>query len=387
MTQKIITQTNMRETNLMEVLQLIREHGEVTRRQLQQLAGLSWGGISQIVSRLLEQQYLIEEKQGSAGPGRRPLVLKINKDRHFVVGIDVNKSCLTAVTLTLCNEQVEMIQAEADWKNRNTLLRSIYDLLDPLVEKYKEKGILSVGVSMQSMVDEAKGISICLEDCDGWENVPVREILFRRYELPVFVTHDPDCLVASNVAAFGQNVILFRIDYGIGMSVYRDGCFYKGTGLLEIGHTLVGEEGETLAAYATIPGIEKRSGMKIEKMIHMKPEFLETYLSEAARYLATAIINTAILFQIDQILVCGKMMEIHSMFFCALEQQIQEKKEKIRDYLPKGELHLHAYDVNKAAAGAALIALETRMHTVTANQEKWTDEESNYEDCKFQSID
>ena len=201
------------------------------------------------------------------------------------------------------------------------------------------------------------------------------------------MTHDPDCLVASNVAAFGQNVILFRIDYGIGMSVYRDGCFYKGTGLLEIGHTLVGEEGETLAAYATIPGIEKRSGMKIEKMIHMKPEFLETYLSEAARYLATAIINTAILFQIDQILVCGKMMEIHSMFFCALEQQIQEKKEKIRDYLPKGELHLHAYDVNKAAAGAALIALETRMHTVTANQEKWTDEESNYEECKFQSIE
>lgn len=387
MTQKIITQTNMRETNLMEVLQLIREHGELTRRQLQQLAGLSWGGISQIVSRLLEHQFLIEEKQGSAGPGRKPLVLKINKGRHFVLGIDVNKSCLTAVTLNLCNEQVEMNRVEADWKNRNTLLQSIFDLLDPLVGKYREKGILSVGVSMQSMVDEAKGISICLEDCDGWEDVPVRDLLSRRYELPVFVTHDPDCLVASNVAAFDQNVILFRIDYGIGMSVYREGFFYKGTGLLEIGHTLAGEDGETLAAYTTIPGIEKRSGMKMEKMMHMKPELLETYLSEAARYMATAIINTAILFQIDQILVCGKMMEIYPTFFNALEQQVQEKKKKMRDYLPKGVLHLHAYDVNKAAAGAALIALEIRMHTVTVNQEKWTDVESNYGEFEFQDIE
>ena len=55
MENKVINQLNMREMNLNEVLRIIREQGPLTRRKLQELTGFSWGGISQIVTRLLKR--------------------------------------------------------------------------------------------------------------------------------------------------------------------------------------------------------------------------------------------------------------------------------------------------------------------------------------------
>ena len=51
---KFISQKDMRIANIFEVLSLIRREKAVTRKEIQNLMGLSWGGVSQIVSRLLE---------------------------------------------------------------------------------------------------------------------------------------------------------------------------------------------------------------------------------------------------------------------------------------------------------------------------------------------
>ncbi len=356
MENKVINQLNMREMNLNEVLKIIREQGPLTRRKLQEFTGLSWGGVSQIVTRLLNQKMIIEEKDMTQTAGRKPTCLKINGQQNLVLGIDINSSGITAVIQNLQNEILDQRSGAADCTSRENLLESVYQLTDELYQKYKDLTILSIGISMQSAVDEENGISLYLKECPDWRDVPLCEIFAERYGVAAYLAHDPDCLVASNVSMFGEDVILFRIDYGIGMSVFKNGDFIKAPGMLEVGNTLImSEEYQrvTLNETVTISAIEKKAGKKLAEVIQDTAG--QQILKDIASHLAMAIANAAILFDIQTILLSGKLLEQAPMLFEELEKNLTE-------YLP-GQKKIYKYDEKRAAAGAAWIAAERMLTT------------------------
>lgn len=357
MENKVINQLHMREMNLNEVLKIIREQGSLTRRKLQELTGLSWGGISQIVTRLLKQNLIIEEKDMTQTAGRKPTCLKINGQQNLVLGIDINSSGITAVIQNLKNEILEQMTGQADCTSKDHLLAGVYQLTDELYRKYKESMILAIGISMQSAVDEESGCSLYLKECPDWKDVPLCKIFTERYEIPVYLAHDPDCLVASNVSMFGEDVILFRIDYGIGMSVFKNSEFIKAPGMLEIGNTLVRSEDhkmQQLNDSATLSAIEKKTGRSIQEITRDVPGENQI-IQKAADDLAVAIANAAILFDIPTILLSGKLIEQSAAISAELE-------EKLKTYLPEAT-KIFKYDEKRAAAGAAWIAVERRLTT------------------------
>lgn len=357
MENKVINQLNMREMNLNEVLRIIREQGPLTRRKLQELTGFSWGGISQIVTRLLKQDMIIEEKDMTQTSGRRPTCLQINGRQNLILGIDINSSGITAVIQNLKNEILEQLTGQADCTSRENLLECVYQLTDELYDKYKGNTILAIGISMQSAVNEEKGISLYLKECPDWKDVPLCEIFTERYEVPSYLAHDPDCLVASNVSMFGEDVILFRMDYGIGMSVFKNNDFIKAPGMLEIGNTLArmeNQEIQSLNNIATISAIENKSGRSIQEISKDTVEE-NKILQEAATSLAMAIANAAILFDVPTILLSGKLMEQAPAI-------LEEVEKNLKMYLST-KVKIFKYDEKRAASGAAWIAVERLLTT------------------------
>lgn len=349
MENKVINQMNMRETNLNEVLKIIREHGPLTRRKLQEITGLSWGGTSQIVTRLLNQNLILEEKDNTQTAGRKPTCLRINGQNNLILGIDVNSSGLTAVVQNLQNEILEQTEGEADCSDQKSLLNSIFALLDPLYEKYRRSVILGCGISMQSAVDEKNGISLYLKECPDWKDVPLCEIFAKRYGIATYLAHDPDCLVASNVSLFGEDVILLRMDYSIGMSVFKDGTFIKSPGMLEIGNTLICTENneiKRLEDSVTITAMEQKAGCDIRELA--KNTKGQKVIEKAAATTAVSAANASILFDISTILICGKLVECVPEFY-------EELNKNIKKYLTE-EIKIFLYDEKKAAAGAAWMA-------------------------------
>lgn len=355
MENKVINQLHMREMNLNEVLKIIREQGPLTRRKLQELTGLSWGGVSQIVTRLLKQNLIIEEKDMTQTSGRKPTCLMINGQQNLVLGVDINSSGITAVLQNLKNEILEQITGPTDCTSKEKLLTSVYQLTDALYQKYRNSTILAIGISMQSAVDEEKGLSLYLKECPDWKEVPLCEIFTERYKILAYLAHDPDCLVASNVSLFGEDVILFRIDYGIGMAVFKNNNFIKAPGMLEIGNTLIQtkeHEMQMLNDVTTISAIEKRTGRSIQELSQDTSEGKQI-IQKTAGYLAIAIANTAILFDISTILLSGKLIEQVPEIFTELEK-------KLKMYLPE-QTRIFKYDEKRAAAGAAWIAVERQL--------------------------
>lgn len=332
---KFISQEDMRIANLFEVLSIIRREANITRKEIQNHTGMSWGGVSQIVSRLLELTYCLERKSTMAATqsGRTPFVLDVNTSDHYTIGIDINLSGLHAVVINLKDETVYEQSRAADLKDKAHFLAQVYALLDEVKAKFPYSHFLTIGVSMQGKVDSKNGISQRLS-VPEWNDVPIQALIEERYALPVYMAHDPDCLVVAGTPEKGEDTILVRIDRGLGMAVMKNKRLISGAGMSEIGELLVPDGAGGLSKLSK--GLEKRA----------VPE-------EFAHTLSYALCNVAILFDVSHVLLSGVYIEERETFLLQVSRYLNEMAPFACD--------VAVLDYKRASYGAALMALERHL--------------------------
>lgn len=238
---KYINIDDMVNVNCSNVLDIIQKNEPVSRKEITQLSGLSWGGMTKIVNKLLENGYITEEKAKSASAsGRTPSVLQVNTEKNFVIGLDINKTGLNATVMDLAGKSLKSFSADVSAKARESFISEIIAFVSDIFTVFGANSIISIGVAMQGIVDCNQGISVRFPDIKDWNNVPIKEILENRFNVKAFIEHDPDCLLYPHLDyRKAENTILLRIDKSIGMAVAIGGKVLKGVGILEIAHNTV----------------------------------------------------------------------------------------------------------------------------------------------------
>lgn len=361
---KYINQQDMKQANAADVFSLIRENKDMTRKKIEYMTELSWGAVSNITARLLENKYILEYKpEESTGAGRTPFYLEVNGNDHFVLGLDINSSGFKGVIINLKNEIIKTFSQEVEYTSKERLLHDIAVFAKNVVAEAKEKHILSIGIAMQGTVNSQCGISVHLPHCDDWENVELCKYLEETLGFPVFIEHDPNCILyAVSKQIEDDDTILVRVDNGIGMAVMTDGEINDRPGTFEIGHITVDKKGipcrcgkkDCLEVYASRRGIERLSGEKFktiaEKARNGGAEL--EYFKDMAEYLAVSIANTAKLLNIKNIVICGDMKDYSDLFYDDLMENAKKHFAELRFSISEEE---------NAAYGAALIAVERSM--------------------------
>lgn len=350
---KYIGLEDMSHVNCSSVLHIIRSHGEISRKQIAELTGLSWGGMTKIVNKLFEKEYITEEKDSAfTGSGRIPKIIRINEKKHFVVGTDINRSGLRACVTDLSGNKKQEYFEENCYKNKNELLDRIIQLFEKIFRDFPGNTIQTAVIAMQGKMDAQKGISIHFPGCAGWRDVPITDILKKRFQIDVQLEHDPDCILFSESGKKKGNLLLFRIDQSVGMAVSIDGKPLKGTGILEVAHTLVIPNGKPcecglsgcLEAYVR-PCINHG---KINKQM----------VGEMIYPLAVTIFNMASVFHADAVILTGDLISFHSLFEKKLITELQKLTGNKKIELTFTD------DIKKAVKGAALIAAEQAINAI-----------------------
>lgn len=343
---KYIGLEEMSNVNCSSVLNVIGHYGEISRKEISDITGLSWGGMTKIVNKLFEKGYIVEDRSEKiSGPGRIPKVISINKAQNFVIGLDINRMGLSAYVMNLAGEVLEEYSEEGSFDCRANLLNGILAFTEKIVEAYKEKNILAIGVAMQGLLDIEQGISIKFPHCPDWRNVPIRDILKEEFHTEVFVEHDPNCMLYS-VMRGEENLLLFRIDSSIGMAVSVNGRIVRGNRLLEVAHQIVVPDGKMC-----------RCGQKGCLEAYISPCFVNKQLQPAAvadmlQPLAVFISNMCRIFNSEKVILTGRLMR-HKVFF---EKVLLDK---FYQYSNKEEVHVEfVEETNRAVHGAALIAVQ-----------------------------
>lgn len=345
---------DMSKVNCSSVLNVIREAKEISRKEISDVTGLSWGGMTKIVNKLFEKGYIEETKNTAAsGVGRTPGVITICKDKNVVIGLDINREGLEGCVINLAGEILGEYSSPMNYANKEELLESIISFASCVVKENNNKNILGIGVAMQGMVDANKGISIKFPGCKDWKEVPIKEILENHLHYPVYIEHDPNCMLYAAIYNNPEeNCVLFRIDRSIGMAVTIDGNVLQGNGLLEVAHSIA------------VPGGRKcKCGKRgcVEAYLQAcleNKELQADAIEEAAEVIAILMYNMSQIFNSSKIILAGSLMVYREMFENQLTEQFQkfDTEKKVKVVILEGKKNV--------VYGAAMIAVQEAIDTI-----------------------
>ncbi len=339
----------MKQLNVSAVLKVIKDNGSLSRADIAKLTGLTPASVTNITKFLIEDNFLVESKIGESSGGRPPIILELNPNARYVIGVGIGVGVIDVVITNLSANIIikKSMIIDDERYDYELVFRKLVNLINEVVcssKIYKDK-ILGVGVALHGIVDARTGLSIHAPYY-GWKNKNIKEKLEEELGLTVYVDNDVRAM-ALGESWFGAtkdiaNFVTLNISNGIGAGIIINNNPYYGVdfGAGEIGHIVVEADGdkcncgnygclETVASNNNIirktiklikqgvnsyliKDIDDINNLSIEDICKAASDGDEvsiTILKEAARYIGVAITNLINILNPTAIVVVGEIFE------------------------------------------------------------------------------
>lgn len=241
----------MRNINRSIVLNMIREHGPISRSEIARRCELAPSAVSNIVSELLSLGLIREGRLAQSSGGRPPTLLELNASSAYVVGVNVGLTTTIALATDLKGQPVaraarvsdpvegpDAVLKRVEWAIRSAVAQAGQEL----------KSVVGVGVGVPGLVETASGRSLFSPNLH-WTDVPVRDILQQRLGVPVYIDNDVRAATLGErefgVGRGARHMVAVFVGSAIGAGLILDGELYYGAGegAGEIGHIQVVDHG------------------------------------------------------------------------------------------------------------------------------------------------
>ena len=337
----------MKQLNVSAVLRVIKDNGSLSRAEIAKLTGLTPASVTNITKFLIEDEFLIEGKIGESSGGRPPIILELNPNARYVIGVCIGVGVIDVVITNLSANIIikKSMRIEDERYDYDLVFRKLVNLINEVVQSSKidKEKILGVGVALHGIVNARTGVSINALYY-GWKNKNIKEKLEEELGLTVYVDNDVRALGESWFGATKDiaNFVTLNISNGIGAGIIINNTPYYGVDFSagEIGHIVVEADGdkcncgnygclETVASNNNITRkaiklikqgvnsslskeINNINDLSIEDICRAAREGDElsiTILKEAARYIGIAITNLINILNPTAIVVVGEIFE------------------------------------------------------------------------------
>ena len=227
--------------NIASIVSYVRSSGEATRIEISTALSLSWACVSDLVSLLIEQRILLESKKriGAASVeavGRVPTYLSLNSEKYFL-GVDINDTGVAITVLDLNGNKTDYKKWEAELlENEDMLATSVCDKIRFMLKNTED--CCGIGVAMQgARCDENKWMYPLRS---GYVKFDTKTVIENCFSLPVFVRHDPECMLYAVIDNISVDSMTLRVDNDIGVAAIKKGRILEVP--LDLGHIYVGNK-------------------------------------------------------------------------------------------------------------------------------------------------
>jgi predicted NBD/HSP70 family sugar kinase len=246
---------SLRERNRLQVLEVVRGKGSVSRADIARRTGLARSTVSTLVNELLGAGLLVERgapEDAAGAQGRPPVLLSFDPSAGAVLGLHFDHPMLRVAVAdlgyTILAETELAIDVDHDAQDS---LDAAAALVDEVLVKsgVARERLLGAGVALAGPIDQATGTVGSSAILPGWVGMPVEQELTARLDLPVHVDNDANVgALAESVLGAGRGVsemAYIMLGSGIGAGLIIGGQVYRGAGGTagEMGHVLVDEHG------------------------------------------------------------------------------------------------------------------------------------------------
>ncbi|MCC6617307.1 MAG: ROK family transcriptional regulator [Anaerolineae bacterium] len=253
------------------LLNIIRREGQLSRTHLIEVSGLSAGAVSQIINELLDDRWLLEIGEGEYTGGRRQMLLRLNPDAGYAVGLKLMERRVVCAVTNFEGNILYYAESPVDGDYQpGVMAADIARIVTTTLTAARVPGdrVLGVGIGLAGVIHPQQGI-VHYSPFLGWRDVALAALVQAHLRLPVYVENDVNTLTLSE-QLFGagrhqSNFVVVTIGRGIGMGMIINGQLYQGSrgGAGELGHILLnlplardhGLEAGTLEGLAADPAV------------------------------------------------------------------------------------------------------------------------------------
>jgi glucokinase len=246
-----------------------------------------------------------------------------------------------------------------------TVIQRLYSSIDLLLDKNnilpRQLDAMSLGIA--GIIDTRNGIVDKAPNLPGWENLKLKDKIYERYDVPVYILNESDA-AALGEHRYGagkglKNIALITLGTGIGGGLVLDGKLFLGSSgsAFEIGHMVIKDNGpecgcgkngclETLASGTAIGrearrritegetsmlldmvkgSIENITAEKVHEAAKQGDPFSLRILAGASHYLGLGIINLVSIINPEMIMVGGSVAQIGNLLLDPVRQMVKDK--------------------------------------------------------------
>ncbi|MDI7247824.1 MAG: ROK family transcriptional regulator [Bacillota bacterium] len=234
------------------VLNIVRQHGPISRADAARMSQLYPATVSSIVNDLIDEGFVREVGLGDSTGGRQPVMLELNRGVYAACGASIEvgrlRVCLTDLDArVLARAERPLLWQEGPRKSLPAIVSAVREIIES--GRVPCEKVLGVGVVYPGPVDTATGTIQASPHMPGWGGFSLKAAL--EDELGHEVVMDND----ANAAAWGEkwfgaargrsSFLYVMADYGLGGGIIIDDRLYRGRndGAGEIGHMTVDIDG------------------------------------------------------------------------------------------------------------------------------------------------
>lgn len=349
----------IRAINQFNILNTIRSKGAVSRVEISAITGQSRASVTTITARMIKVKLIYEKEHAdSTDRGRKRVLLALNPDAAFVIGVKLSGF---RVCCALCDMQGEIRSSVIiPVRTRGRKAEFIADLIEDSIRYCVNEtnlglgDISGIGIGLPGLINARTGICHWTPLYEMGDT-SIRELIRRRLNIQTYVDNDANTVTLAH-QWFGagrgcDNFIVVSIEDGVGMGIIVNGQLYRGhQGFAgEFGHMPVEQEGaecicgnkgclvmhisntKILAAAEQAASLKKwrrenNGEVTIEEVVraaHAGEPVLREIFSRGGHFLGVGLSGLIQIFDPEKIIISGQGVEAGDLIFKSMHAAIE----------------------------------------------------------------
>lgn len=374
----------MKSVNKSTILNKIRLSEPISRAEIAQETGITPPTVSSIVKELIAENLVEESILGESSGGRKPTMLLIKRNGHYIVGIDAGSNKIRGVATDLVGTILLETEVNVERHTSNEhFLHTLKEVVKTIFMKINNKNkVIGIGVAMHGVVDASLGISLYSSN-SGLSDILIKKELEKEFNVLVMVENNSRAMALGEYW-FGdhdevESFVTINIGRGVGSGIVDKGRLSYGAQDIagEIGHMTMDLNGEICSCgnrgcfetFVTGDAIVKRARKQIkdapeqltaEDVYFYAKEKQDEYLQileETGQLIGIGVVNLIHIVNPDKIVLGGGVMNSSEFLMPAICKTIKERALTQRARMHTNiEVSILGKDATVLGASALLLA-------------------------------
>ena len=230
-----LTEKERRNINILEIL---RKRAPISRPDISKEMGINVVTVSNYIDEFIRRNLVYERELDVSEGGRRPVLLDLNPQAVFVIGVGLNLMNMVGLLVDLKGNIVTKTQIARPRASVKEISECLLEIVREILRRSKEyaPNIKGIGVGIAGLVNKETGSIHWPQKMNHYYtyasvDLPLRELMEKEFNLPTLIEND------ATAACFGEHWLDLAQGYknvmymfsGVGCGLMINGEVYRGS--------------------------------------------------------------------------------------------------------------------------------------------------------------